>query len=277
MSTETHEMVGRYTEVRNTRAYYDSCGSGVPFICVHSAGTDGRLFRHTLPAMAAYGFQAIAVDLPGHGRSFPIEWEPIDDLHEYAEWVMEFARTLGLEKPVIAGCSIGANITIDIAAHHSADVSACIAFEGAAYTPTFVGAGTFMDPHTISWESISGTMAPTVIRPDATPEQRSEIAFLHTATSQRNYAGDLVGWENYDVRDRLDDVTVPLMIGLGSGDYFLPEALVTATVDAIPTAELVHFENLGHYPIWENPELVNEAIVRFLRDNHALPDEAAGS
>jgi pimeloyl-ACP methyl ester carboxylesterase len=227
--------------------------------------------------MAAYGFQAIAVDLPGHGRSFPIEWEPIDDLHEYAEWVMEFARTLGLEKPVIAGCSIGANITIDIAAHHSADVSACIAFEGAAYTPTFVGAGTFMDPHTISWESISGTMAPTVIRPDATPEQRSEIAFLHTATSQRNYAGDLVGWENYDVRDRLDDVTVPLMIGLGSGDYFLPEALVTATVDAIPTAELVHFENLGHYPIWENPELVNEAIVRFLRDNHALPDEAAGS
>jgi pimeloyl-ACP methyl ester carboxylesterase len=269
--TTAHDVVGRYTEIRGTRAYYESCGTGPAFVCVHSAGTDGRLFRHTLPAMADLGFQAVAVDLPGHGKSFPIDWAPIDDLHEFAEWVMEFSAVLGLNRPIVAGCSIGADIAIDIAAHHSSEVNACIAFEGAAYTPTFSGAGTFMDAHTISWESISDSMAPTVILPSATPEQLKEIAWLHKSTSQRYYASDLVGWEKQDVRDRLGDITTPLMVGLGTGDYFLPEAIVTDTTDAVDSAELVRFENLGHYPMWEDPETVNAAIATFLGKHDLLP------
>jgi pimeloyl-ACP methyl ester carboxylesterase len=270
MIDPSNEVIGRYTEVRGTSVYYDSIGSGPAFICVHSAGTDGRLFRHTLPAMAAAGFQAIAPDLPGHGRSFPIDWKPIDDLHDYAEWVMEFAGVLGLEKPVIAGCSIGGDIAVDIAAYHSNEVSACIAFEGAAYTPTFVGAGTFADPHTVCWEALSDAMAPTVIRPDATSDQLKEIAWLHKSTSQRHYANDLVGWEHQDARDRLSDVTAPLLVGLGTGDYFLPEKIVTDTVDAIEGAKLIRFENLGHYPMWEDPELDNEAILAFLREHDII-------
>jgi pimeloyl-ACP methyl ester carboxylesterase len=277
MSTTTDEIIGRYTEVRGTRTYYETCGSGPPFICVHSAGTSGLLFRHTLPAMAAHGFQAVAVDLPGHGKSFPIDWSPINDLHDFAEWVMEFAKVEGLDRPVISGCSIGGDIAIDIAAYHSADVSACIAFEGAAYTPTFVGAGTFMDPHTISWQSIGDSMAPTVIRPDATADQLKEIAWLHNSTSQKMYASDLVGWEHQDARDKLGDVKAPLMVGLGTGDYFLPEKIVTDTTDAVDHAELVRFENLGHYPMWENPDLVNDAMVAFLRENDVLPSEAGNA
>lgn len=265
------EIIGRYVEVRATRTYYESIGTGPPFVCVHTAGTDARIYRHTLPAMAAAGFQAIAVDLPGHGKSFPIDWEPIDDLHEFGEWVMEFAGTIGLEKPIIMGCSIGGDITIDIASHHSAEIAGGIAFEGAAYTPTFTGAGTFKDPHTVSWESISASMAPAVILPEATPDQRAEIAWLHTSTSQRFYASDLVGWEHQDVRDRLGDITAPLMVGLGTGDFFLPDEIVTATTDVVDTATLVRFENLGHYPMWEDPEQVNAAMLSWLGDNGLLP------
>lgn len=267
----SEEILGRYVEVRGTRAYYESVGEGRPFICMHTAGTDGRIYRHTLPAMAAAGFRAVAVDFPGHGRSFPIEWQPIDDLHELGEWVMEFAATVGLEDPVVMGCSIGGDIAIDIAAHHSDRIAAGIAFEGAAYTPTFTGAGTLMNPQTISWEVISDSMAPTVVRPDATAEQLKEIAWLHKSTSQRYYASDLVGWERQDVRDRLGDVAVPLMVGLGSGDYFLPEEIVTATTDAVAGAVLVRFENLGHYPMWESPEAVNAAMLEFLRDAGVQP------
>jgi pimeloyl-ACP methyl ester carboxylesterase len=265
------EIVGRYAEVGGTRAYYESVGEGRPFICIPPAGSDGRIYRHTLPAMAAAGYRAIAVDIPGHGKSFPIEWAPIDEVHVYGEWAIEFAATLGLEEPVFMGCSFGADITIDIVACHSAEIAAGIAFEGAAHTPTFTGAGTLKNPHTISWESISDTMVPSVIRPDATPDQVKEISWLHKSTSQRHYASDLVGWEHQDVRDRLQDITVPLMVGLGTGDYFLPLEIVKATTDAVDSAVLVTFENLGHYPMWEDPETVNAAMLEFLRDAGVSP------
>jgi pimeloyl-ACP methyl ester carboxylesterase len=248
MSTDGDEIIGRYTEVRGTRTYYESCGDGVPFVCVHTAGTDGRLYRHTLPALAAHGFRVIAVDLPGHGKSFPIHWTPIDDLHVYAEWVMDFASVLGLNRPIVLGCSIGGDIAVDLAAHHSGDLRACIALEGAA---------------------------PTVILPDATPDQLQEIVWLHKSTTQRVYASDLVGWERQDVRARLGDITVPLMVGLGTGDYFLPEDIVTATVDAVASATLVRFENLGHYPMWEAPALVNLAVLDFLDGHGLLPQRVA--
>lgn len=262
--SSTNEILGRYVEVRGTRTYYESCGEGVPFLCIHSAGTDSRLYRHQLPALAERGFQVVAVDLPGHGKSFPIEWEPINDLRVFSDWAMEFASVIGLDRPVVAGCSIGGDITIDMAAHYSSDLRAGIAMEGAAHTPTFTNADVLMDPHAMSWESIADSMAPTVIRPDATPDQLEEIVWLHKSTTQRVYASDLVGWEHHDVRDKLDEITIPLMVILGTGDYFLPEEIVTATTDEVESAELVRLENLGHYPMWEDPGTVNDAICDFL-------------
>lgn len=261
----SEEVVGRYAEVRGVRAYYEGVGAGRPFVCVHPAGTDGRIYRHTLPAMSEAGYRAIAVDLPGHGKTFPLEWSAIDDLHVYGEWVIEFADALGLESPVIMGCSVGANIAIDIAAHHSDRIGAAIAFEGAAYTPTFEGAGLLMDPHTASWESVADSMVPSAILAGASEDQVKEISWLHKSTSQVHYASDLVGWERQDLRDRLDQITAPLMVGLGDGDFFLPREIVTATTDAVESAVLVTFEGLGHYPMWEDPETVNEAVLEFLR------------
>ncbi len=272
MSDTSYEIVGRYTEVRGTRTYYETCGNGIPFICIHSSGTDSRLFRHTLPALAPHGFEVIAVDMPGHGKSFPIDWEFIDDLHEFAEWIMEFAAVRGYERPVVMGCSIGGDIVVDLAAHHSDELRAAICMEGAAYTPTFVGAGLLQEPHAVSWESIADAMAPSVILAGATRDQEQEIAWLHKSTSQRAYANDLVGWERQDVRDRLGDVTVPLMVGLGTGDFFLPEQIVTDTVDRVASATLVRFDGLGHYPMWEDPDTVNPAVLAFLREHGILAD-----
>ena len=265
MSEVATEIAGAYAEVGGARAYYESAGAGRPFLCVHSAGSDGRLFRHTLPAMAAAGYRAIAVDLPGHGRSFPLGWELTESLHVFGDWVIELADVLGLEQPVIAGCSVGGNIAIDVAAHHSDRIGAAIAFEGAAYTPTFAGAGTLRDPHTISWESVADSMVQSVILPTASEEQLAEISWLHKSTSQLQYASDLVGWERQDLRDRLDAVTAPLLVGLGTGDFFLPVEIVTATTEAVDSATLVTFDGLGHYPMWEDPETVNAAILDFLR------------
>src|SRR5215813_9381537 len=73
----THDpIVGRYVYVecegKTYRTYYEENGEGIPLVCLHTAGTDGREYRHQLcdPDITA-NFRVIAFDLPWHGKSVP--------------------------------------------------------------------------------------------------------------------------------------------------------------------------------------------------------------
>ena len=121
-----------------TRTYFDECGDGPPVVCVHAAGADARQYRYLLPLLAEAGYRALAIDLPGHGRSYPVNWEPIRRIHAHAEFVHAFiGATCDGQAPAAMGCSTGGNVVLDLAAHHSAELTGVIAMEGAAWTTTF--------------------------------------------------------------------------------------------------------------------------------------------
>ena len=68
--------VGRYVFIEvagvEYRVYFEECGSGIPLLLQHTAGSDGRQWRHLLanPAVTNH-FRVIAADLPYHGKSLP--------------------------------------------------------------------------------------------------------------------------------------------------------------------------------------------------------------
>src|SRR5689334_7113449 len=102
------EIVGRYVEVGGVRTCYESSGDGQrPLVCIHTAGMDSTEWRYNLPQWGERGIRAIALDLPGHGKSDLPHAGPVEDLADYAEFVWEFARVLGLDRPAVTGCSIG--------------------------------------------------------------------------------------------------------------------------------------------------------------------------
>ena len=112
MSTP-EDIRGHYVRVNGTRTFYDEIGAGQPLICVHTAGASSLEYQYILPLYAEQGFHAYALDLPGHSRSYPVDWQAHRSIHEHAEFVHAFVRTLGLKNPVITGCSIGGDITLD--------------------------------------------------------------------------------------------------------------------------------------------------------------------
>src|SRR5262245_65558384 len=63
----------RFVTVDGLNIRYLEDGSGVPAILLHgsSLGSSADVFRRNLPALAAGGVRAIAVDLPGFGKSDP--------------------------------------------------------------------------------------------------------------------------------------------------------------------------------------------------------------
>lgn len=101
------------------RIGFDEYGEGArPIVLVHGLLMNRGMFARLGPALAARGNRAICVDLLGHGRS-----DQPDDLRLYsmplfAEQVVALLDELGLERAVVGGTSLGANVALELAARH---------------------------------------------------------------------------------------------------------------------------------------------------------------
>jgi hypothetical protein len=75
-SPEIEPAVGRYLRMdfngKPHRIYFEEAGQGIPLICLHTAGADGRQYRALLnDAGITSRFRVIVFDLPWHGKSSP--------------------------------------------------------------------------------------------------------------------------------------------------------------------------------------------------------------
>ena len=63
-------ITGRYVHVplggRPHRVYFEEAGAGWPLLCLHTAGADGRQFRHLMTDAAITGrWRVLAFDMRG--------------------------------------------------------------------------------------------------------------------------------------------------------------------------------------------------------------------
>ncbi len=264
------EITGHYVSVGGTRTFFDEIGSGTPIICVHTAGSDSREYRYLLPLLARRGLRAIAPDLPGHSRSYPVDWRAARTIHEHAEFVHGFAKAVCDERPVIMGCSIGGDITLDLVANHSPDLLAAIPMEGAAWTPTFPNPEEMSRPSWMpGWQDVMERAAIGSLARSVPAEKVTELRWQHRG-SQLAAAGDLAGWATHDVRGRLRNARCPVLLVVGVEDFRVPVENVRATAKELPDCELEVLDDVGHYPMFEAPERIAELTDRFLRKKKLL-------
>ena len=135
-------MVGRYIHVEIDREmhriYFEESGAGIPLVCLHTAGSDGRQWRHLLADEEfTKTFRIIAFDLPWHGKSNPPpSWSGEEyrlTTARYTATVRAFCKALALEKPIVMGCSIGGRIVLNLAIDHAAEFRALIGLEAADF------------------------------------------------------------------------------------------------------------------------------------------------
>jgi len=98
------------------RIGFDEYGEGErPIVLTHGLLMNRHMFDRLGPALAERGNRVICVDLLGHGRS-----DQPDDLRLYsmplfAEQVLALLDHLGLERAVVGGTSLGANVALELA------------------------------------------------------------------------------------------------------------------------------------------------------------------
>ncbi|MEV4412911.1 alpha/beta hydrolase [Catellatospora sp. NPDC049609] len=106
---------GQYAEVNGLNMYYETHGSGSPLILLHGGLGSGEMFGPVLAAFAEHR-QVILPDLQAHGRTADID-RPLD-IRLMADDIAALIDHLGLDRPDVAGYSLGGGVATALAAKH---------------------------------------------------------------------------------------------------------------------------------------------------------------
>ena len=265
-------ILGRYfaldVDGQRHRIYVEEAGSGIPLVCLHTAGSDGRQFRHLLNDRDVTSkYRVIAFDLPWHGKSNPpVGWQN-DDYQlttvGYRRIVRAVCQEMKLDRPVLMGCSMGGRIVLHLALDHGKDYRAVIALEGADKLNPYYDTTWLHRPDVHGGEVSAGFVSGS-IAPKSPDEYRWETLWHYMQGGPGVFKGDLYFyWQDGDFDDRssrIDTSVCPVYLLAGEYDNSCTPELAAATHERIAGSELVIMEDMGHFPMSENPDLFSTHI-----------------
>ena len=237
-------------------------------VFVHGGGCDHTVWVLQSRYFANHRYNALAMDLPGHGRS---EGELCASIEAYADWVIRMLDALGVEKAVITGHSMGSLVALECGARHPTRVSH-LALVGTA-TPMPVTEHLLNAAQADSHDAfdmvniwghtlghIGGHRAPGMWMMGGTVRllERSGPGVLHN---------DLKACNDYDVGDSAKKVTCPTMLILGELDMMSPPKRAQTLVDDLPKAIVNQVAESGHMLMAEKPDEVLEGMINLVAYN----------
>jgi pimeloyl-ACP methyl ester carboxylesterase len=266
MNAALEPVTGRYVRFeldgRSYRVYFEEAGQGIPLLCLHTAGADTRQFRGLLNELRfTERFRVIAFDLPWHGKSSPPEGWQRETYRLtstlYCELILAFMAALGLERPVVMGCSIGGRICLNLALDHAEKFRAIIGLQSAASTPRYY------DPAWLAHPEVNGPVAGAatvmgLMCPDNPEAERWETLWHYMQGGPGIFGGDLYFYQvEGDFRERvkgIDTSVTPLYLLTGEYDYSCSPQDTLETAAEIEGADVRIMPGLGHFPMSENPQ-----------------------
>jgi pimeloyl-ACP methyl ester carboxylesterase len=264
-------VIGRYLRLdfngRPHRVYFEEAGQGIPLICLHTAGADGRQYRALLnDAEITSRFRVIAFDLPWHGKSSPPPgferetYQLTTDL--YVDTVMAVCRALKLERPVVIGCSIGGRAVLHLALRHGDYFRAAIGLQSATHADP--GADTRLRdlrllhrPDVHGQEAAAGSVA-CLIAPTSPQADKWETLWHYMQGGPGVFLGDLhYYFTDGDLRngllDKLDTKRCPLHLLTGEYDLSATPELTAELAKLVNATSFEVMKGMGHFPMSENP------------------------
>ena len=259
-------IVGRYVhldiEGRPHRIYFEEAGAGIPLVCLHTAGAHSGQYRHLMcDPWVTDRFRVLAFDLPWHGKSNPPPgWENEEyrlTSTFYVAAVIAFLDALGLDRPVVMGCSMGGRVVVQIAREHAARVRAVIGLEGSDHPAPWYD-GSWLERTEFQRGDFCAALVSGLIAPQSPAEFRWETLWHYYQSGSGVFKGDMHFYrtdsEYRDTSSGIDTARCPVYLMTGEYDYSCTPELTRETAARIPGAEAIIMDGLGHFPMSENPD-----------------------
>ncbi len=237
----------------------------IPMVLVHGAG--GNHLYWPAHVRRLPDLRVLAVDLPAHGQSSGIAEQEIS---AYARRLAEWAKSIGIERAIWVGHSMGGAIALTLALEYPKMTAALGLVATAARLP--------VSPYLLDATAHEATMPSAVeaimkwaFSPQTPENLRTQAAKRMSEVRYSVLHNDFVACNLFDVSDRLGEIEAPALVLHGSADKMVPLREGEFLANNIPNAELRVFPNAGHMLMLEKPREVSEVLrefgVRVQREN----------
>jgi 3-oxoadipate enol-lactonase len=229
-------------------------------VFLHGPGAGGcaEAFRHQLDHFRG----SLAPTLPGHGAGMSCA-----NVERYAEWVRGWLWAQGHYRDlVLVGYTLGSCIALQYGLDYPEEVRGLVLMT-VAMRPKHRAPGSLdmrlqADEKPAVYEQWIAAMRESMRF--VAPELRERLIACHHRVGPRSQYDDLVVIDQFDVQERIGTLTPPLLLIRGVDDPLAPEAYEREIHEAVPGSQYITLREAGHFPMAEQPTVVNRAIEAFL-------------
>ena len=277
-------VTGKYAHVVvqgvEYRIYYEESGRGIPLVCQHTAGSEGRQYRHfTSDKQITSKYRVIVPDLPFHGKSLPPEseewWKKEYKLTKsfFLDFHTEFCRALELERPVYIGCSMGGFLAPDLALERPNVYRAVIGLEASlGYGPRVLISHNWLNMwyHPRVGNDVKSACMWGMCSPTSPEKYRRETCYVYSQGAPPVFKGDLhYYFSEHDMTDgktakKIDTSKVAVYLLTGEYDTSCTPEDTRKLADQIEGVKFTVMKGLGHFSITEDFEKLKQYLMPVL-------------
>jgi 3-oxoadipate enol-lactonase len=252
-------------EINGGRLYYEVAGQGYPVVLIHGGQMDSRIWDEQF-TLFAKSYRVIRYDFRGYGKS-PASTNVFAGEDDLAALL----KSLGVQKAVVVGLSLGGRVAIDFALAHP-DMTAAIipvapGLSGFHFSDDPSMAGTPRAAQRGDWNKVkelwlnSGYMRAAMENPAIAPRIR-QLVYENAHENLDNWALERV--LDPPAIDRLPEIKVPTLVIVGNRDVADIHEICGLLRARVPGAQEVVIQGSGHIVNMEKPDEFNAAVLNFL-------------
>lgn len=244
---------------------YLRSGEGEPLLLIHGLGGTRGIWEPQLGTLTPHR-DVIAIDIPGFGDSAALCDDEPASAAALARKIADFCAALGVERPHVAGNSLGGWLALELAKHDRARSLCLISPAGLWRRP--------LGPQAVNIRGLAKLMKPALLglvrsegarrRMLRTVVGKPENVPVEDAAAMVQAWVDAPGYESANSQMRknvfegVERIRVPTTIAHGELDRLVSPP----KPDRRPRgSRFIILEGCGHTPNWDNPELVSRVLL----------------
>jgi pimeloyl-ACP methyl ester carboxylesterase len=267
---------GQFARLSDGWTHYEFGGQADGRVVVLAAGATVPyyIWDPTFTALTAAGFHVLRYDYFGRGYSDRPDIPFTQDL--YVRQFTELLEFLHVASPIdLAGLSFGGSVITTVADRYPSRIRSLIYMDPAFRSPQALSP---LESMPRLWNVVTAVMDERLwaegqlgdfLYPQRFPDWPDRYRVqLHYRGFRRARLSDLTANASYDQRDELQRVgrtRRPVLVVWGKQDPNVPFEFSESVMQQLPFARLLAVDDAGHLPQWEQPDIVQPAIVDFLR------------
>ncbi len=261
----------RRIAVNGVNLAVDVRGRGPALLFIHGYPLDHSIWEHPLTQLE--GWMRIAPDLRGMGQSDAPDLGY--SMATYAEDLLALLNTLGVDRVVLCGLSMGGYVAFEMLRRAPDRVRGLVLMDTRAEADSPEGRKARDAAAVMAREggakAIAESMLPKLLAEGTATEQPALVERIRRMMESTPVAGILgaIG----ALRDRPDSTPllaglagVPTLVMVGEEDRITPKEQAQRMADAIRGARLAVVPGAGHLPPVERPEAATAVLAEFLAE-----------